>query len=86
MAAILPILGYAVGRCGKLQQWAQTKTITRRATVLRWCDEIRRITIIVKGPGMLMKSAVSDNRMLPVVLSLVMIGGSLMLALLAVIG
>lgn len=34
---------------------------------------------------MLTKSAVSDGRMLPVVLSLIMISGSLILALLAVI-
>lgn len=34
---------------------------------------------------MLMKSAVSDGRTFPVVLSLIMISGSLMLALLAVI-
>lgn len=33
---------------------------------------------------MLLKSAESDQRTLPVILSLVMIGGSLMLALLAV--
>jgi hypothetical protein len=34
---------------------------------------------------MLLKSAASEQRMLPVIVSLVMIGGSLMLALLAVI-
>jgi hypothetical protein len=34
---------------------------------------------------MLMKAAISDNQMLAVVLSLVMVGGSLMLALLAMI-